>query len=130
MNELNIILAVSLVMISAIILWLINENHKIKKSYQQLQQIVQRINCDVAGLCSAAVIVDNQISVNGEQMQDLLAKVAEYDIPDKADQPYHSVIQKVIAGADTKQLMQECGISRDEALLLIRLHAHKGESVN
>ena len=63
-------------------------------------------------------------------MQDLLSKIAEYEQPDKPDQPHHSVIQKVIAGADAKQLMQECGISRDESLFLIRLLGSKSETVN
>jgi FtsZ-interacting cell division protein ZipA len=121
--ELLVILVVIMVVVIAAIFWLLNENRKLKSHYRQLLKISQRTSRDVAGLCSAAVIVDNQISINGEQLQHLLVKITEYEQPDEPDQPYHSVIQKVIAGADAQQLMQECGISRDEALLLIRLHS-------
>ena len=122
LNTPLIINSLLLVLFAVVMIWLVRENLKIKRNHQYLLDYVNNINRDIAGLCSAAVTVDSQLSSNEEQMKSLLEKLADYDQQETVARPYHGVIQKVREGADIAQLMQECRISRDEAALLIRLH--------
>lgn len=127
MTDQAILILISIVtlLIAVAVIWLYREQRKQQQEFQQLSQMLQRTNQDVAGLCSAAVIVDDQISVTSEQLKALLDKVSGADWPEDSEHCYQGVIQKVQSGADAEYLMQECGISRDEAQLLIRLHGNQ-----
>jgi hypothetical protein len=111
---------------------LVRGQMKIKRDYQVLNDIVHG-NCnDIAGLCSAALsvdsriaTVDNRIAVTDEQIDDLAAKIAEVEQNDQSSHPYSGDIRKVRSGASVNELMQNSGLSHDEAALLIRLHGSK-----
>ena len=52
-------------------------------------------------------------------------KFADYQHNEPSTHPYSLVIQKVRSGASVSELMQNSGLSQDEAALLIRLHGSK-----
>lgn len=108
-----------------IMIWLIVDRFKLKKELQQLTEYVNRNNRDIAGLCSAAIAVDTRLNSSDEQVKALSQKIIEARKDENASQPYYNVIQKIRAGASVAELMQESGVSRDEAVLLIRLHGNK-----
>ncbi|MGZ4979912.1 MAG: DUF2802 domain-containing protein [Methylobacter sp.] len=127
-----IIEGVIIVVILAAFFWLVRAQLRIKHDYQVLNDIVHG-NCnDIAGLCSAALTVDsriatvdNRIAVTDEQIDDLAAKIAEVEQNDQSSHPYSGDIRKVRSGASVNELMQNSGLSHDEAALLIRLHGSK-----
>jgi hypothetical protein len=65
------------------------------------------------------------IAATDEQMSTLCAKIADYQHNEPSTHPYSVVIQKVRSGASVSELMQNSGLSQDEAALLIRLHGSK-----
>lgn len=87
--------------------------------------MLQTMTHDVAGLCSAAVSVDNRIVTTAEQLNSLLEKISAFQTNEPDLHPYGMAIEKVRAGASINDLMQTSGLSHDEAALLIRLHGAK-----
>lgn len=120
-----IFLTITLVIVG-VLAWLMRGYKKLRQDYIILSKHVERNNRDIAGLCSAAVCVDSRLSDNNEQLNGIVEKVTDFEQHEQqTSQPYHSAIQKVRNGADAEELIQQCGLSREEALLLIRLHGNK-----
>lgn len=99
---------------------------KLRQNHNQLKNEIDRINRDLAGICSAAVNVDTRLSNNGDLLQDLLKESATpkqdgSETPATA-QPYHEIIEMVRKGTEPNELVRQFGVSFDEADLLIRLH--------
>jgi Protein of unknown function (DUF2802) len=130
-----IIEGVTIVVMLAVLFWLVRTQLKLKHDYQVLNDIVHGNSNDIAGLCSAALMVDsriatvdNRIAVTDGQVDDLAAKIADSEQNEQSDHPYSTDIRKVRSGADVNELMQSSGLSHDEAALLIRLHGSKSQS--
>ena len=130
-----IVESVTIVVILAALFWLVRTQLKLKRDYQVLNNIVHGNSSDIAGLCSAALMVDsriatvdNRIAVTDGQVDDLAAKIADSEQNKQSDHPYSIDIRKVRSGADVNELMQSSGLSHDEAALLIRLHGSKSQS--
>ncbi len=130
MNEVLLAAALALsIAVSVVLLWLVVEHNKLKRTCRELEQAVGRNSKDIAGICSAAVSVDNRLQGNDERLRAIAAKLAQNESlkrqqPD-ASQPYHSAIQRIHRGAAADELVRECGLTRDEAVLLISLHGLK-----
>jgi Protein of unknown function (DUF2802) len=115
-----IIMVVTAVVITLV--WLVRTHLKLKHDYQILADIVHGHNNDIADLCTAVLTADGRIAATDEQMSVLCAKMADYQHNESSTHPYSLVIQKVRSGASVSELMQNSGLSQDEAALLIRLH--------
>lgn len=129
-----IIEGVTIVVMLMALFWLVRTQLKLKHDYQLLNDIVHGNSNDIAGLCSAALTVDsriatvdNRIAVTDGQIDDLAAKIADSEQNEQSDHPYSIDIRKVKSGASVNDLMQNSGLSHDEAALLIRLHGSKTE---
>jgi hypothetical protein len=122
-----IIAVVTGVVIVAIIVlvWLVRAHLKLKHDYQVLADIVHGHNNDIADLCAAALTADGHMAATDEQISVLCAKISDYQHNESSTHPYSLVIQKVRSGASVSELMQNSGLSQDEAALLIRLHGSK-----
>jgi len=127
-----IVEGVMIVIMLGMLFWLVRAQLKLKQDYQVLNDIVHGNSNDIAGLCSAALTidsriatVDSRIAVTDGQIDDLAAKIAEVEQNDQSSHPYSGDIRKVRSGASVNELMQNSGLSHDEAALLIRLHGSK-----
>ena len=116
------VVIILLLLFVPLVIWLIIDHLKLKQEFQDLSKMNNRINQDLAGLCSAAVNIDNRILINDQQLKSLLEKVADYGNEEHSVQPYQRVIQKIRDGADEDELIREFDLSHAEAGLLIRLH--------
>jgi hypothetical protein len=127
-----IIEGITIVVMLVVLFWLVRTQLRLKHDYQVLKDIVHGNSNDIAGLCSAALTVDSRIAtvdsriaVTDGQIDDLAAKIAEVEQNDQSSHPYSGDIRKVRSGASVNELMQNSGLSHDEAALLIRLHGSK-----
>ena len=131
-ENLLVALLVLIIVIVTILIWLLLEHQKLKQAYRGLEGFAVRNSKDIAGLCSAAVAVDSLMIANDERFKTIAEKLAKYEEQDyqtdNPSQPYHSAIQKIHNGATAEELVRECGVSRDEAVLLIRLHARENKT--
>ncbi len=126
----NILLTSLIIIIIATVgglVWLVQEQKNLRQDYKTLSDSIERNNRDIAGLCSAAVTVDTKLSDFDKQAKDLLEKIDNFEqYEQQTGQPYHSAIQRVRNGADAAELIQQCGLSKEEAMLLIRM---QGKSI-
>jgi hypothetical protein len=120
-----IIMVVTAVAIVIALVWLVRTHLKLKHDYQILADIVRGHNNDIADLCTAVLTADGHIAATDEKISVLYAKIADYQHNEPSTHPYNLVIQKVRSGASVSELMQNSGLSQDEAALLIRLHGSK-----
>ncbi len=123
-----IFLSVVILLIIGLFFWLIQVHKKLRLELQSLRETVETLKLDVAGLCSAAVSVDTRLANSNEQLMDVVEKVIDFEKNEhqsQSDSSYHSAIQKIHNGANAEELIKQCGINREEAALLIRLHGNK-----
>jgi hypothetical protein len=126
----TIVAAVTGVVVFTLIIlltWLVRVQMKLKHDYRLLANIVHANNNDIAGLCSAALTVNSRITTTEEQIKALWTKSADHKTNEQYDHPYSGVLQKIRSGAGVHKLMQDCGLSHDEAALLIRLHGSEAK---
>jgi hypothetical protein len=114
------------VTIVVVLLWLTYTHLKLKGELQVLKDIVQKNGSDIAGLYSSALAADSRLATADEQLQALLEKVSTLQQNEQSTNPYNVIIQKVRQGASVDELMRDCSLCRDEAVLLIRLHGSVG----
>ena len=145
----TLIIAVVTGVVIIVLVWLVRTHLKLKHDYQVLADAVHGNNNDIADLCAAALTADGymaatdeQISVlcaaalkveghivaTEEQISALCAKISDYQHNESSTHPYSLTIQKVRSGASVSELMQNSGLSQDEAALLIRLHGSKASA--
>jgi hypothetical protein len=125
MNDV-ILIGLALFMLNGLFLtWLLVSHHKLKKKLLVLQDIVNTLNRDMVGLCTASVSVDQRLNDTDDALAELFEKLAEVEQLSQASQPYYGAIQQAHNGASAEDLMQQFNMSRDEAVLLIRLHRNR-----
>jgi len=129
MSTCLLILVFTVVANSLLLVWLLLSQRRLWRDQRALRDFVQRNNQDIAGLCSAAVSVDDHLRSNAQQILELLDKIGREQHAvheqqgEQSAQPYRNAIQSARSGADIEELMHDYGLSHDEAVLLIRLHA-------
>ncbi len=134
-DYLLVVVAGTLVLFAGVLVWLLREHRKLKEDYRLLTDQVQSHKEDVAGLCAAAVVVDQRLAASDARLNDVLdiTHAAPPSLPqpsspihdDQQPQGYDTAIQKIRRGAGVDELVKDCGLTRDEAVLLIRLHGDK-----
>jgi len=135
-----VVLAAALLLVLALLMWMLRDIRKLKRQCQLLEAQAQRSSEDVAGLCSAALAVDKRLALSESQLLEVVegmetwrerqstALPASNNSPQTVadtDQGYQAVIQKIRQGASVDDLVRDYGLTRDEAVLLRRLHAGK-----
>jgi len=115
------------IVVVMVLVWLVLTHLQLKRDYQVLADIVRDHNNDIADLYAAVLTADGRIAATDEQISVLCAKISDYRHSEPSTHPYSLVIQKVRSGASVSELMQNSGLSQDEAALLIRLHGYKAQ---
>jgi hypothetical protein len=132
-----IVIAVIVVTNTIALIILARSHLKLKFNYQVLTEFMQNLNNDITELYTFAQSIDDYKSITDQQMNHLYKKITEtkstpqvnsqINTPsnESSNHPYNLVIQQVRNGANVNDLMQNSGLSQDEAALLIRLHGRK-----
>jgi uncharacterized membrane protein YqgA involved in biofilm formation len=119
------IIAVVVGIIAGALICLARKYQKLKRDYESLMEIIHGQNNDLRELYASALLVDDRISAIDERLKLLSELVSDSQHDDLSNHPYSLAIQKVKGGASVSELMQNSGLSQDEAALLIRLHGVK-----
>lgn len=127
----GVILAVLLVL-ALVLFWLARQLSALQQSYTALNKQLARNAADLAGLCSAAIAVDRRLADNEAQFSRLQQvpipqPISPTQLADKEPQleGYAKAIQMIIRGASVEELVKSCGMTRDEAMLLISVNRSK-----
>jgi hypothetical protein len=103
------------------------DRHRREQAARHSREI-QTLKQTVAALCSSAVGVDRRVNRLERQGRDLEERQENIEqSTQQGDPPYSDAIKMVRAGAGPEQLVEELGISRDAADLIIMIHGVKRE---
>lgn len=128
----GIVLALFVLVAAALVL-LWRQQKRLKQECQFLRSQLQRSIDDVAGLCAAAIAVDKRLSESESHLSQMLDAINapeslqnELGVTEEDPQGgYASAIEKIHLGASLDELVKTCGLTRDEAVLLMRLHGQR-----
>jgi len=121
-SQLFVIISCLLLSLGFGVIWLSYSQSKLKHKYNDLLEQVSSISTDMSGLCLAAVQVDARLAENTNQLNEVAERIDNYAGDDIVSSAYQSVIDKVQEGFSEQDIIKECGLSREEAALLIKLH--------
>jgi hypothetical protein len=85
---------------------------------ERLRSQVRALAAGAAGMAEALAKVEQQVKRVGDRQQQLEQR-------DPAAQVYEQAMQLVRDGATVEELMSRCGLVRDEAELLLRMHRYR-----
>ncbi|MEJ2592115.1 MAG: DUF2802 domain-containing protein [Candidatus Thiodiazotropha sp.] len=120
-------------LLAVVVQWVFNiwRERQRQEQLAQHKREIETLKQTVGALCSSAVGVDkrvNRLERQGrdlEERQESMAQNAQY-----GDPPYADAIRMVREGAGPEQLVNELGISRDAADLIIMMHGARRESID
>lgn len=98
---------------------------RIKQQNSQLsvaQGKIDALSENLNALCSGAVGVDQRVSLLERQRRDIQQRQESLENQQQLERPYSAAIQMVHQGATADRLVDELGLSRSEADLVVMLH--------
>ena len=78
---------------------------------------------DVQALCTGTINMGNQIDALEKRMRRLSERQDQLDSRDPMEQIYAHAIRLAQKGAGVDELVENCGLARGEAELLLRVHS-------
>ncbi|BCX81602.1 hypothetical protein MIT9_P1180 [Methylomarinovum caldicuralii] len=115
----------AVVLVEAILVaWLWRRHWRLEQSLREWEARQRRQHQDIAGLCAAGLQVDARLA----RLERMLAETREWlQAAGPAEGTggavaYQTAIERIREGAGVEELVSECGFTREEANLLIRLH--------
>ena len=111
----------SIILIMAVGLF-ISVLYRLKKMLAQRDKVIGELQRDISALSAGAVGVSEHVSRIERDMQEVRECQSQLAIGTRIDQSYGEAIRLVHEGADVKELMDSCGLVRDEAELIRTVH--------
>ena len=125
MNEIPVIdIVLAAIAILLAVGWLVNlrRTHRILAvSATQLQEL-SRLQNEVRALNSGAVGMGSHLARVEQQLKRITDRQHQFEVREPTAQVYDHAVKLARNGADVEELMTRCGLVRDEAELLLRMH--------
>jgi hypothetical protein len=115
-----------LVVVQWVVQWRGESTRRVALS--QYKRDIDTLKQTVGALCSSAVGVDRRVNRLERMGRDLEERQETIELSSHpGEPPYSDAIRMVQEGAGAEKLIQELGISRDAADLIIMMHSVKSE---
>lgn len=88
------------------------------RELERMQAQLRALAAGAAGMAGALARVEQQLRRMGDRQQEL-------ELRSPGEQLYEHALQLIRDGADAEELMNRCGLVRDEAELLLRMHRYR-----
>lgn len=98
---------------------------RLQARMKQLQRQQQRQQHDIAGLCEAAVRMDRRVQKLALDLEGVWQRIEEWTEGQRSESSYQMVIERIRQGAEVEEIVNECGLTREEANLLLRLYGDR-----
>ena len=83
---------------------------------------MQRINKDMHALCAGAINLGKHVDGLEHRIRRLAERQDQLELRDPMEQTYAHAIRLAQKGVDVNDLVENCGLARGEAELLLRIH--------
>jgi len=101
---------------------------RVKRSHQHAaeilqtaQQRVKQMEQELAALCSAAVGAGDHVVKLEQKVKRIIERQSLLELRASSDRSYSQASQLVHGGADIKELVDTCGLTKGEAELLVMM---------
>ena len=95
---------------------------RLVKLVRRQEAMIRRLQSDVHALCAGAINMGNYVSTLEQRLRRLTERQDQSDLRDPMQQTYAHAIRLAQRGADVNDLVENCGLARGEAELLLRVH--------
>lgn len=105
---------------------IVDRRHRNASARQQ--KAIATLQQDLAALTTAGVGVGGHVARLERQLGELVHRQEQLEASTRVEHSYHQAIRLVSEGADTEQLIEDCGLVRDEAQLLQAFYGRRKAS--
>jgi len=120
---LSMTLALLGVLIHSVALWRVKRNHEeVADILQDAQRRIEQMEQELGALCSAAVGAGEHVVKLEQKVKRIIERQNLLELRASSDRPYNQASQLVHRGADIKELVDTCGLTRGEAELMVMMH--------
>ena len=93
-----------------------------KKILSEQGAALQRIQKDIHALCAGAINLGKHMDGLEQRIRRLAERQDQLELRDPMEQTYAHAIRLAQKGVDVNDLVENCGLARGEAELLLRIH--------
>jgi hypothetical protein len=93
-----------------------------KKAVNEQLAAISRVQKDVHALCVGAISMGKHLDALEQKIRRLSERQDQLELRDPLEQTYAHAIRLAQKGVDVNELMENCGLARGEAELLLRVH--------
>ena len=83
---------------------------------------LQRMQGDMHALCAGAINLGKHVDILEQKMRRLTERQDQLELRDPIEQTYSHAIRLAQKGVAVDELVENCGLARGEAELLLRVH--------
>ncbi|GAB6068078.1 hypothetical protein JCM13664_13970 [Methylothermus subterraneus] len=116
-------LALSLGIMAGLWLWLWRRLKRLERESQEYRQALERLTKDFAEFGALSAQAEAQLGELAGRIEELGAWLKERMEQTSCEEPaYQSAVERIRQGAEVEELVENLGLSHEEATLLMRLH--------
>jgi hypothetical protein len=93
-----------------------------KKILSEQSAAMQRIQKDIHALCAGAINLGKHVDGLEQRIRRLAERQDQLELRDPMEQTYAHAIRLAQKGVGVNDLVENCGLARGEAELLLRIH--------
>ena len=95
---------------------------RLQELQAQHETSLRRLSSEIGALCAGASGMGQHLSRMERQMRRLHERQDQVEMREPMSREYHQAIKLIRKGKSLDELMEQCGLARAEAELLMRLH--------
>lgn len=95
---------------------------RMKRIINEQLAAMNRIQKDIHALCAGAINMGKHVDVLEQRIRRLAERQDQLELRDPMEQTYAHAIRLAQKGVDIDELVENCGLARGEAELLLRIH--------
>lgn len=112
------------------VMMVILKQHRLQRELRDLRDEVRMLKTDMKALFTGAAGMGSHLAQVEGRIKGLTERHDPVDFHEPGMQNYNQAIDMVQRGADVDEVMRRCGLLREEAELLIRLHGNNEAAVD
>ena len=99
-----------------------------KRMLREQSRVIQRLQNDLHALCAGGINLGRHVDGLEQRIRRLAERQDQLELRDPMEQTYAHAIRLAQKGVDVNHLVENCGLARGEAELLLRIHRVQQQS--